>query len=408
MIKKIIINLTAFLIIVHCTFNIDNCSAQWVQMSNGIGTNCIIHSITKLGTDIYAGAYGIYRSTNNGLNWSITGLSSGSVWALVTIGNNIFAGANGVYISSNNGTDWTQTLNNDGIYSFTTSGNLIIAGGIGKVYVSSNNGSNWNQTVVGNSTITSLITLGNNIFAGEFSYPPVGIYKSTNNGINWNQTSLNNQSINCLAVRDNYLFAGTPDHGIFITTNNGTNWTQTATNILNINSIIISGNNIFAGAWDGVYLSTNNGISLINKSQGLISNPGVLTLFISDNYIFAGTNNYYVWRRTLSEIIGIKQISEIVPEKYSLSQNYPNPFNPETKIRFTIPGVSPIGLFGDDKVVLKVFDILGKEISTLVNEKLQPGTYDVTFNALQYPGGVYFYRLIADGFTDSKKMILLK
>jgi hypothetical protein len=58
--------------------------------------------------------------------------------------------------------------------------------------------------------------------------------------------------------------------------------------------------------------------------------------------------------------------------------------------------------------VLKVYDILGKEISTLVNEKLQPGTYEVTFNASQYPSGVYFYRLITDGYNETKRMILLK
>jgi hypothetical protein len=102
-----------------------------------------------------------------------------------------------------------------------------------------------------------------------------------------------------------------------------------------------------------------------------------------------------------------------------LSQNYPNPFNPETKIKFSVPVDSRIrgndrgGAFGNDKggngkVVLKVYDILGKEIETLVNEKLNPGTYEVTFNASQYPSGVYFYRLITGSFTDTKKMILLK
>jgi hypothetical protein len=57
---------------------------------------------------------------------------------------------------------------------------------------------------------------------------------------------------------------------------------------------------------------------------------------------------------------------------------------------------------------LKVFDILGKEVATLVNEKLNAGTYEATFNALQYPSGVYFYRLITDGFIETKKMLLIK
>jgi hypothetical protein len=63
---------------------------------------------------------------------------------------------------------------------------------------------------------------------------------------------------------------------------------------------------------------------------------------------------------------------------------------------------------GNDRVVLKVYDILGKDIETLVNEKLNPGTYEVTFNASQYPSGVYFYRLTSDGYNETKRMILLK
>ena len=66
------------------------------------------------------------------------------------------------------------------------------------------------------------------------------------------------------------------------------------------------------------------------------------------------------------------------------------------------------GFVGNDRVVLKVYDILGKEIETLVNEKLNPGTYEVTFNASQYPSGVYFYRLQAGGYNETKRMILLK
>ena len=81
-------------------------------------------------------------------------------------------------------------------------------------------------------------------------------------------------------------------------------------------------------------------------------------------------------------------------------QNYPNPFNPSTKIKFEIK---------DSRfTILKIYDILGKEIETLVNEKLSPGTYEVNWNASQYPSGVYFYRLDANGFSDMKKMILMK
>ncbi len=91
---------------------------------------------------------------------------------------------------------------------------------------------------------------------------------------------------------------------------------------------------------------------------------------------------------------------EYLPEEFYLSQNYPNPFNPSTKIQFWI---SDFGF-----VNLKVYDILGKEIATLVNEEKQAGNYSVEFNAAELPSGVYFYQLKADSFVETRKMLLLK
>jgi hypothetical protein len=88
------------------------------------------------------------------------------------------------------------------------------------------------------------------------------------------------------------------------------------------------------------------------------------------------------------------------PDGFKLAQNYPNPFNPSTNIRYEISKNSFIKL--------TVFDALGREIETLVNEKQSPGTYEEIFNATQYPSGVYFYRLTTNKFSDTKKMILMK
>ncbi len=98
-----------------------------------------------------------------------------------------------------------------------------------------------------------------------------------------------------------------------------------------------------------------------------------------------------------------------IPKDYSLSQNYPNPFNPSTNIKFDIARLSR----GVDEVrgvltTLKIYDISGKEIATLVNEQLQPGTYEVTFNSYGLPSGVYFYKLTAGNYSETKKMILMK
>ena len=96
---------------------------------------------------------------------------------------------------------------------------------------------------------------------------------------------------------------------------------------------------------------------------------------------------------------GIEQLGGEV-STYSLSNNYPNPFNPSTKIRFQIPEMGFISL--------KIYDILGNEITTLVNEELQSGSYEAEFNASNYSSGIYFYTLQAGSFVETKKMLMLK
>jgi hypothetical protein len=99
-------------------------------------------------------------------------------------------------------------------------------------------------------------------------------------------------------------------------------------------------------------------------------------------------------------IIGINPVSNEIPSSYSVTQNYPNPFNPTTKINFALP---KSGL-----VTMKVYDMLGKEVSTLVNEVKNAGTYSVDFNASALSSGIYFYKVSVNGFTEVKKMMLIK
>jgi len=103
-------------------------------------------------------------------------------------------------------------------------------------------------------------------------------------------------------------------------------------------------------------------------------------------------------------IIGIKIISGEVPTKISLSQNYPNPFNPTTKIKFSIPSYNG----GKGDVLLKIYDILGREVTTLVNEQLKPGEYEVEWNGTNFASGVYFYQLRVGNYVQTRKMVLLK
>jgi hypothetical protein len=101
-------------------------------------------------------------------------------------------------------------------------------------------------------------------------------------------------------------------------------------------------------------------------------------------------------------MLGLNNISNELPAQYSLSQNYPNPFNPVTKIKFDISGSS------EKQTLLSVYDVLGREVTVLVNQQLQPGTYEADWDASAYPSGVYFYKLEIGSFTDTKKMVLMK
>ena len=99
-------------------------------------------------------------------------------------------------------------------------------------------------------------------------------------------------------------------------------------------------------------------------------------------------------------VIKISSLTTEVPGIYSLSQNYPNPFNPVTKIKFSVPR--------NNIVCIKVFNMLGKEVAAIINDRLQPGIYEAEFDGSTLPSGVYFYRLTSGDFSETKKMVLLK
>ncbi len=96
----------------------------------------------------------------------------------------------------------------------------------------------------------------------------------------------------------------------------------------------------------------------------------------------------------------LNEFTKEIPAKFELLQNFPNPFNPVTDIRFVLPKTSI--------VKISIYDILGKEIEVLVNEKLSPGSYNVGWDASKHPSGVYLYKLSAGDFVETKKMILIK
>ncbi len=106
------------------------------------------------------------------------------------------------------------------------------------------------------------------------------------------------------------------------------------------------------------------------------------------------------WQYSNAGAIGVHPVSQNIPKNFTLEQNYPNPFNPMTNVKFQMPNAA--------FVKLTVFDILGREVSTLVNEQLEAGTYEVSWDASAYPSGVYFYRIKAESYSETRKMLMIK
>jgi len=171
--------------------------------------------------------------------------------------------------------------------------------------------------------------------------------------------------------------------------------------------------------WYKVSIATNYHVQLSTDPSfnTLIVNDSTLTdstkavtglpYYIWYYWRVKGRNSYgqgpwsEVWRfKTGPPIIGIQTISNEIPKEFKLIQNYPNPFNPITKIRFDLPK--------NVNVKLTIYDMLGREVETIVNEHLNAGSYEVTFDGTKYTSGVYYYRLNAGDFVETKKMILVK
>jgi len=134
------------------------------------------------------------------------------------------------------------------------------------------------------------------------------------------------------------------------------------------------------------------------RSSGGIT-QGAYTVTVQGN----GPNGTPVHRRTITVNVGptgIVNIGGEVPSAFSLSQNYPNPFNPTTNIKFDVPK--------SGNVKLNVYDMSGKVVQELVNTALNAGAYSILLNAVNLSSGTYFYRLESEGYTDTKKLVLIK
>ena len=233
------------------------------------------------------------------------------------------------------------------------------------------------------------------------------ILKTTNGGQNWfNQivdSNLTHNIFNDIHFVNNltgYL-AGV---AIFKTTNGGQNWFAVSDSSLRYYKLFfINDNTGWASSWNYVSKTTNAGNTWVSEfiTYGCFFR-GMYFLNLLTGWVSGMTNisQPKLYKTTNGGVSYINSIGNVMPDIFYLHQNYPNPFNPVTNIKFDIPK--------NGFVTLKVFDILGREITTLVNEKLSAGSYEWEWDGNGYPSSVYFYRLVTDDFSEVKKMLLIK
>jgi hypothetical protein len=275
----------------------------------------------------------------------------------------VFASGGGFFRSTNNGDEWTKSSQPSGLSSFDIDSGERFFGAtqFGEILRSDDQGLRWDTVaLLGPRTFYAMtIDEEDAVFVGSFDVG--GLYRSTDGGSIWTSVSagLGDSLVHSLESFNGRVYAGTATQQVFVSTNQGETWSDFG-----------------AGLPDSVITS------LVIDSEG---------------YLHAGTAQGGVYRTP--EIVSTVK-SGPQPERLELEQNYPNPFNPRTEIGYRIPEAA--------QVRLAVFDILGREVEVLVDEKQDAGRYVISFDAGPVASGVYFYRISVDGRVGGRKMMLLK
>lgn len=376
----------------------------WSRVNLGGITNSHIVSFARVGSDIFAGTWGggVLRSTDLGKTWvSVnSGLRNEYIECLAGNDSILLAGTYPyVWKSSDKGISWTVADSNQhGVcyHILFHDSSIYVAYGF-NVQVSYDGGLTWHILTLPQDVSESandVAVIDSSIFVGTAT---LGVIRSRDFGKSWVKCG-SPINIVCMTVKDSILLIGT-SNGVYVSSNYGDHWVSTGLSSGFIHALVAYGEYLFAGTDHGVYFSRDNGKTWTLKGQGL--NQDVEAVLIIDSTAYAGTATNGVWVRPLSEMItGIQNKSQNNPLHFSLFENYPNPFNPSTIIGYRLPVRS--------YVTLNVYDILGREIETLVSGVKNAGSYSITFNASKLASGIYLYKLHAGNFVQVRKMILLK
>lgn len=357
----------------------------------------------------------IFVFNESSVNWDLLSEidSSDKLVAITSIlfinSNNILATTllegNGIYKSTDAGLTWTKKIDSMQTHNFTQIINyrdtLFASSEVG-LFKSLDEGESWDLISQDTIYIDDFVAISNNIFlAVEWA----DAYKSNDGGIHWNKLNIKFPHPYYKKVSysaDSILYIGTNGEGVYKSTDFGETWEVNIPAVYtSVDAIAFNSNNhlLIGGEISGCYLSTNEGIDWIERNVGLPS-TFINTIYMdNDDFAYVGLSNNGIYKST-GPVTSIPLEMSNYPLLYSLYQNYPNPFNPSTIIKYSLKN--------DGKVSLKIFNSLGEEVRTLVNEIKSAGIYEAEFNASNLPSGVYIYSIQSGSFVSSKKMILLK
>lgn len=404
------------------TYNL--CIANgWSGMGLG-GSMGRINDLKVYGNRIYGvidSPGDVYRSVNLSQFINLSPSFSGFVqcFSVAEINNLIFAQfSSGLYVTTNDGAGWTLLNTGDEYDGFLAPALKTFNN---KLYyhlkVSADSGVTWttlNNGILPNKT-PYIFHFSDTLFLGLWYSGNTGvIYRSTNQGALWIPTSFTipasiNGEIGPAYFYKNKIYidgGASPRPDIYVSTNGGANfyYLSSVSGRTSIESFASFQDYLFCGTDSTIMLSRNEGVSWENiggELQNMQETPGIGLICIYQNtHIIV---NYYargLQKRLLSEFVGIGDPGSEILSQYRLTQNYPNPFNPSTTINYYIPR--------RETVSIKIYNPKGAEIAELVNESKASGLHIVNFDGSTLSSGVYFYRIQAGEFTETKKMLLVK
>ncbi len=448
--------LLTFVILLCLVVSFSNAQNTWTFVSNFPAPNPVATTISVVNANqiwvacaASGGAARIYKTFNGGQNWILAngGLPAQDLYGLYAYDSlNVWVGTvqGSVYYTSNGGNNWTLQLSVpgsfcNGIKMFSLNYGVYYGDptGSGQPYqfrTTSNGGLNW--VLVTGAPIAGSEwgvinawdwTDSNHFWIGSVNTIPnsttAKIYKTANGywgtwtGVTVNGTG-GTQGCYFQAVAfidNNNGLVGSSGGNILKTTNGGVSYTAvtpppglTSFAVMNMHSVKSAGiirMAIDSGGGSVMYRTTNLGTSWIREQLPLQAVINIVAdmEFLNENLgygVLGSTNSPVGGLIKYGPTSGVNPINTNIPDGFVLEQNYPNPFNPGTTIKFSIPK--------SQFVTLKVFNSLGKEVQTLLSERLAAGTYEVFYDAQDLPSGIYFYKIITESFTDVKKMTLVK